>query len=622
MYFGTDGFGVFVFRNGSFEAISDLDRAYVKDMKTDKDGHVWIATAGSGLIKVEAKQRNFVLSKWTTLEGLASNRITSIHIDRKNRVWYGAESHGVGCIEFNKLTKERITTKEGLISPMIRSLTEDQFGRLWIGTAGGGISSYPLYRFNKKVYTTTMESGLSSNNIYVLTVDDNGKLIVGSEKGLDHIQFNENEQIIRIKHYGKYDGFLGVETCQNAAFRDRDGIVWIGTINGLSRFNTLEVAQNECAPIGSLKTIRLFYEPILTRDSLPIIKNGFQREALVLNHDQNHLTFEFFAVNLKHPEGVLYQWKLEGFDTDWSPLSVERSILYSNINPGKYRFLVRAVNKDGLAQGVPVVFEFEILAPYWKQLWFLVLVGCCVLVTLLVAYFLLVRRIRRKAKMRQQQVELEKSMLELEQKALRLQMNPHFIFNALNSIQSLIGTGKEKEARYYLAKFSRLMRQILDNSRKTSITLQEEIQTLENYLLVEQFCSNNRFLYEINCEPELETDFIQIPPMLIQPFVENAIKHGMKERDEHNPGSILLRFSEENNRLICTITDNGIGRTKAQQLVEDSMETYHESMSLKVTRERLEHLGSESGSGALRIEDLYHESEAVGTKVIIEIPLE
>ena len=144
--------------------------------------------------------------------------------------------------------------------------------------------------------------------------------------------------------------------------------------------------------------------------------------------------------------------------------------------------------------------------------------------------------------MRQQQVELEKSMLELEQKALRLQMNPHFIFNALNSIQSLIGTGKEKEARYYLAKFSRLMRQILDNSRKTSITLQEEIQTLENYLLVEQFCSNNRFLYEINCEPELETDFIQIPPMLIQPFVENAIKHGMKERDEHNPGSILFRF--------------------------------------------------------------------------------
>src|SRR5690606_26677586 len=162
--------------------------------------------------------------------------------------------------------------------------------------------------------------------------------------------------------------------------------------------------------------------------------------------------FEFFAVNLKHPEGVLHQWKLEGFDKEWSPLSAERSILYSNINPGKYRFWVRAVNKDGLAQGKPVVFEFEVLAPFWRQAWFLVLVGLGLFFILLITYFLLVRRIRTKAKIRQQQVELEKSMLELEQKALRLQMNPHFIFNALNSIQSLIGTGKEKEARYYLAK--------------------------------------------------------------------------------------------------------------------------------------------------------------------------
>lgn len=622
VFLGTDGQGVYVVRNGSFEPIQDLARAYVKDMKSDRQGNVWIATAGSGLIKVETRQNNFILSRWTTAEGLASNRITSIHIDKLGRVWYGAESHGVGCIDMNQVSKLRITTAEGLTSPLIRCLTEDAFGRLWIGTAGGGVSYYPLYRFKKSVYTINTENGLLSNNIYSLTVDQAGRLIVGSEKGLDQLYFNQDEQLVQVRHYGKYDGFLGVETCQNAVFNDDDAVIWIGTINGLSRFNTRETGQEELPPLISLKTVRLFYEPILTDDSLSIIQYGKQRSELILDYNQNHLTFEFFGVNLRNPEGVRYQWKLDGFDSGWSPLSADRSILYSNLNPGRYRFQVRAVNQDGTAISQPASFEFTVLAPFWKQAWFVLLVSGTILIVLLLSYTLLVRRIRNKARQKQQQVELEKSMLELEQKALRLQMNPHFIFNALNSIQSLIGTGQEKEARYYLAKFSRLMRQILDNSRKTVISLQEEIQTLENYLLIEQFCTNGRFHYEISSDDDLEVDFIQLPPMLIQPFVENAIKHGMKGRDEQNPGTIRISFSETGQALRCTITDDGIGRVKAQQLVDESKETYHESMSLKVTLERLERMENNEVKGSLEIRDLYRDDQAIGTEVIITIPLE
>jgi len=201
-------------------------------------------------------------------------------------------------------------------------------------------------------------------------------------------------------------------------------------------------------------------------------------------------------------------------------------------------------------------------------------------------------------------------------------MNPHFIFNALNSIQSLIGTGKEKEARYYLAKFSRLMRQILDNSRKSVITLEEEINTLENYLLVEQFCTNNRFEYSILVNEKLEADFIEIPPMLVQPFVENAIKHGMKGRDEENRGFVSILFEESKNCLICTILDNGIGRQKASQLKKESMETYHESASLKVTEERLKQLNNGKEQGSIHIEDLKDDQDnASGTRIVLRIPI-
>lgn len=624
IYLGTDGSGVYLFKNGNFEEIQDLAKAYVKDMKADANGNVWIATAGSGLIKVEATSSNLILTKWTVAEGLLSNRITSLHVDKKNRVWYGSESHGVGCMDQDKLLKAKLSTKNGLISPLIRCLTEDDFGRLWIGTAGGGVHSFPIYTSSNspKVQAYGEENGLSSGNIYSLICDDNGKIIVGTEQGIDHISFNENGQITRVKYYGKLDGFLGVETCQNSIFNDNDGAIWIGTIGGLCKFNPAELTQNPIPPILSFNDVRLFYESIVIDDSLSPILKGKQREAMTFSHNDNHLTFEFFGVNLKRPAGVLYQWKLEGFDEDWSPPSKEGSILYSNISPGKYTFMVRSSNEDGIWNEQPLVFEFEILAPFWKQTWFIILMILVVGAIIGASYLLSVRRIRRKAKEKQQQVELEMSLLELEQKALRLQMNPHFIFNALNSIQSLIGTGKEKEARYYLAKFSRLMRQILDNSRKSVITLEEEINTLENYLLVEQFCTNNRFEYSISVNEKLEADFIEIPPMLVQPFVENAIKHGMKGRDSENKGLISIQFEEVKHCLICTILDDGIGREKASQLKKESMETYHESASLKVTEERLEQLSNGHEHGSIHIDDLKDaDGNARGTRIVLRIPI-
>ncbi|MDC0257709.1 histidine kinase, partial [Crocinitomicaceae bacterium] len=176
--------------------------------------------------------------------------------------------------------------------------------------------------------------------------------------------------------------------------------------------------------------------------------------------------------------------------------------------------------------------------------------------------------------------------------------------------------------RYFLAKFSRLMRQILDNSRKSSITLEEEIQSLENYLLIEQFCNGDRFDYTIEIDPSLGQDFISLPPMILQPFVENAIKHGMRGLPEgEKSGIIRIHFSESEGTLKCVVEDNGIGREKAAELNLKSKETYHKSTALEVTTDRLEHLKEEGISTPLEIVDLYEDGVATGTRIIIRLPL-
>jgi LytS/YehU family sensor histidine kinase len=240
---------------------------------------------------------------------------------------------------------------------------------------------------------------------------------------------------------------------------------------------------------------------------------------------------------------------------------------------------------------------------------------------ILVVFRWRVNSIKRKSQEAQNKIQLEKEVMELEQKALRLQMSPHFIFNALNSIQSQIGTDNEQTARYYLAKFSRLMRQILDNSRNATISLEEEINTLENYLLIEKFCNGDRFDYKITLSDSLEKDYIKIPPMLLQPFIENSIKHGMKHI-QGKRGRIEVRFEEKNGLLECSVTDNGIGRKKAEEINKNSKETYHRSTALLVTQERLDLLKEGNDGKSLEIIDLYDEKgEPIGTMVLVRIPI-
>lgn len=621
IYLGTEANGVFLLGDSTFTVFPQLTKKYVRAMAKDLEGNIWVATSGAGLYMISRSATDSSVKHWGMQDGLLSNRISSLHADKRGIIWYGTENNGIGTIGKNGIESLTLNTKNGLPANSIRCFVEDGKGHLWIGTGGNGIVRYSIYKKDLDMQVYDYAQGLTSSNIYLLSVDAQGNIFAGSETGLDHLIFSADGKLDNIKHFSKGEGFTGIETCQNAVYNDGNGVIWFGTINGLSRYVPADKFRNENAPVTRISGIRLFYEPISATRYKTAVGDWNAVQALVLPYSQNHLTFDFEGINLSNPDAVKYKWKLEGFDHDWSPASTQRTVTYSNLPYGDFTFQVMACNEDGIWNKVPSSFHFTIMPPFWMRWWVITLAAVLVLGILFLSFRWRIQRIRRKAREEQQKITLEKEIIELEQKALRLQMNPHFIFNALNSIQSQIGTDNEQAARYYLAKFSRLMRQILDNSRNSVITLQEEINTLENYLLIEKFCNGDRFDYKFIIDPHIETDYITTPPMLLQPFIENAIKHGLRYMDGRR-GLITVEIHEKDGILECSVTDNGIGRAKSEEMNKLGKETYHKSTALLVTRERLDLVKADKDIKTLEIIDLYDEhGNATGTRVIIRIPI-
>ena len=223
------------------------------------------------------------------------------------------------------------------------------------------------------------------------------------------------------------------------------------------------------------------------------------------------------------------------------------------------------------------------------------------------------KTLKRKNKDKQTQLELENDLLTLEQKALRLQMNPHFIFNVLNGIKSL-GMTDVKKMNTTIQKFANLMRATLQNSRKENITIDEEIKSLNYYLELEQLMGSKEFKFDINVAAKIDIEEMLLAPMIIQPFVENAIEHGISKIDKQ--GEITVSFTLKKDQLHCQIRDNGIGY---MQSIKNKKQSAHQSVALEVTKERIDMISKNS---AFKIEELKgSDGEILGTLVSFNLPL-
>lgn len=489
--------------------------------------------------------------------------VSCIYKDKNGTIWLGAYQGSLykfeneNFIDFGK--------KYNLESESFLSIAEDKDGTIYFGSFDG------IFILNKnKIDKINVKDGLSSNLVYSLLHDPRGGLWVGTNQGLSYFDLIEYKLYKRkvIRKFGKADGFTGGECNTGGLFLDENKNLYVGTVNGLIKFNPDLYKTNKFFPKTHITNLSVFY-----RDTI-------LREKMKFNYNQNNLRFSFIGLSFSNPEKILYSYKLQGFDKQWSPPSPENFAKYSNLPSGKFTLLVKSCNDERIWTPTPVSFSFEILRPFWKKWWFIL---ACVGAISIVILLLTKRRINKIKLIEREKLkdQIEKSTNEL--KALRAQMNPHFIFNSLNSIQHFVITHEENSAVKYLGKFSKLIRKILNNSEEEFISLQEELSTLELYLELEQLRFQNKFTYEIILSKDLETDFIKIPSMIIQPYVENAIIHGLSSLTKN--GILKIEFSSINNLLHCTIDDNGIGIIKSQQKAENN--SLHISLAGKISRDRL-----------------------------------
>jgi LytS/YehU family sensor histidine kinase len=317
------------------------------------------------------------------------------------------------------------------------------------------------------------------------------------------------------------------------------------------------------------------------------------------------------GLSFRNPDGVQYAVQLEGLEDDWRYVKDQSTMTYMNLSPGKYTFRVKASNSEGKWSDQFYEFPFEILPPFWQTWWFRIL-------AVLIVPFVLAVIIRSRFKTVKRKAQLSEQMAELKMQALRAQMNPHFIFNALNSIQHLIVKNEGDLAFSYLSKFSRLLRMILNVSDKAFVSLEVEVEMLQLYLDLEALRFDHHMHYSIDVEEDDITG-ISIPTLLIQPYVENAIWHGLVPKTGTRELNITITATTD--RLIISVKDNGIGRKRAAE-IKSMQPIRYESKGMSINSDRLSIIGDPRQS-KVEIIDLYNDNgEAAGTKVVISMPMQ
>ncbi len=519
--------------------------------------------------------------------------------DSAGRVWIGAYEGGL----FHLDKTGQLTNLSDAWSADIRNALSLDFSSnhdLWIGTFQG-VFHYDLQA--DKLTQIREVDGLNSDLVYFVKADTlRNHLWVGTNQGvnkLDLTAFYTNGEI-DIQSFGQDDGFIGVECNGHGVHCDSNGQVWFGTVNGLIQYLGAS-AQHNTAPNQTFITgVKLFYQDTALAS------------GTTLSYDQNQLTFSYKGICLTNPHKVNYQFMLEGYDKDWSPPSSERITTFSNLKPGDYRFLVRSQNNEGVWSSDYATFSFHIKTPYWQSWWFIVAV---IGILSSISVWLYRRRIHNL----EHQLELDRQVETLKLQSLRAQMNPHFIFNSMNSIQHFINSNEKRQANRFLSKFASLMRLTLDHSKQGLIKLGSDLQSIEVYMDLEQMRFEGKFTYSIEVDEQIDEDLVLVPPMLMQPFVENSIIHGFSKIDYQ--GLINIRITPENDTLQIVITDNGVGRSVAEERKASRKTSLHKSAALNISNERIHALAQMYKQNlTIEIKDLTNEHGPCGTAVHIRVP--
>lgn len=568
---------------------------FVDDIQAGPAGNLWVACY-SGLV-----QFNFTTFKYDefvdhpVLKTLHQKRPWRIFTDKAGRVWLGFNKTGVYCYDKTNSELKHYSTKEGLLPGDVNALAEDDMGNMYVATTTGlSIIDKP-----GKIRSYTAANGLKYNDCQALVKDAAGNIWISNHNCI--LKFPPTTQ--KFSYYDERAGLTGENFMINAACGTASGQLYWGTEKGIIYFDPARLNN-------SSSSSEVLISQATIADSNYYFTNS---SALNFKHDQNSASFYFTSPDIYNNKNTKYQYRLTGLDKTWINSFEQRQVNYNSLSPGNYVFRVRA-SCDGInwKESMNQV-TLNISPAFWQTWWFKLLL--IVLVAGLI-YYLFRRRvagIREKEKIR---TNYERKIAEVEMSSLRAQMNPHFMFNSLNSINNFILKNDPDNASDYLTKFSRLMRLILDNSRSEWVLLENELKALQLYIELEAVRFDHAFDYSLEVTRDVDPETMMVPPLIIQPYVENAIWHGLMHRKETG-GRIDIKLWKNNGTFYIEIEDNGVGRDEAKRL-KSKTATKQKSHGMQITAERIEVVNKIYNVNAgVTITDLADKMGNSGTSVLI-----
>lgn len=578
----------------------------------DGPNRAWIATA-SGLVSYDLITHKATLySKEVNGTGLPTNDILTVFCDAAHNVWVGTRGQGLGCLPadgrsfvfFNNNRNKNYPTGNCV------SIAQNKQGHILYAVRGEGLLRLQqAFTAGERVDKLNQLAALPSDYVKGVLVDTQDRTWVYSAAGIAVMDSSAH----LMAHFSEKEG-LAESDFESVPYMDMQGNLYVGGNKGFQVLNSQRLLEPVAIPTAiHFSEFHINGKPYAQQSG-----NNDSNYHIVLHPTENNIDLQFAAFATDYAELLRYRYRLKGYDPDWVS-NGRNHITYTNLPPGDYELHINTGRFNGNWATKDFVLFITILKPWYQQLWFIIL--CCLagLALLYALYRLRIGSIKEKLRLK---ADYDKKLAEIEMRALRAQMNPHFIFNCLSSINRYIVKSDEKTASNYLTKFSKLIRQILDNSIAETIALEKELETLRLYIDMEVLRFNHVFDYTIIVNPEVPLSSINIPPMLVQPYVENAIWHGLLHKEDGR-GLLEVKLSMQNEHLLTiAIQDNGVGREKAALLKsKDVLKT--KSYGMQITSDRLKLMNNLYNMAAtVTITDLYHPNgTAAGTQVVVALPV-
>jgi streptogramin lyase len=574
--------------------IDDLPHFWTSVVQ-DHNGAFWLGSGISGLVYYhpESGEIRTYKEQLETGEMPTSAWITYLFLDHYGNLWIRKE-WGYAVLLHETDTILNFNTYQGQ-KHRVGNFLEDDDGNVWTSYPGGLLkmsSTHPELGVLESVGTA---EGLINLAPHSLTLDGKGHLWMMTRNGLQ--QYSPDERVSRL--FDDKDGMILYDERFN---RNPARLCYITLLSdgrlayapraGFSIFHPDSLSGNTEIPVPYIRQVSAA-DTLITTD---LFKSS---ESIIFPYRQNDIEIECSSIAYSQSANIRYQYHL-GND-EWKDMN-DRRILFSSLAPGDYRFYLRAVNSSGLPSD-ELRYAFRIKQPWWRAWWFMALSIVCFGAGI---WYIVRRRERHLRNIQQKEREVQVLMASLESRALRNQMNPHFLFNIFNTIQELILTGDTERAYTYTTKFSKLLRMILDHARKDEITIEQERIFLQLYLELEALRFDDVFTYTVDVEEGLE--LMHIPVFVVQPLAENAIRHGLLPASGER--RLQISFSAADDAVLCRVCDNGVG-LDSQEIQKRAEDRDH---ALQLIRQRLRHI-----DGATLT--LTNNQGAPGVEALLVIPM-